>query len=56
MFQRRRSYLRWLWLSRFRSSGGGSSRGSDAVIREGTIGDAGVVGDSARAKTSVGTV
>ena len=38
--------------SRFRSSGGGSSGKSDAVVREG---DAGVVGDSARAETSVGT-
>ena len=53
MFQRRRNNSRWLWSSRFRSSGGGSSGKSDAVVREG---DGGVVGDPARAETSVGTL
>ena len=56
MFRRRRNDSRWLWLSRFRSSGGGSSGESDAVVREGAISDAGVVGDLARAETSVGTL
>ena len=56
VFQRRKKDSRWLWLSRFRSSGGGSSGESDAVVREGAIDDAGVIGDSVRAETSVGTV
>ena len=51
VFRRRRNDSLWLRSSRFRSSGGGSSGKSGAVVREG---DAGVVGDSARAETSVG--
>ena len=51
VFQGRRNDSRWLWPSRFRGSGGGSSGKSDAIVREG---DAGVAGDLARAETSVG--
>ena len=51
MFQRRRNDSRWLWSSRFRTSRRGSSEESDAGFGEG---DSGVVGDSARAETSVG--
>ena len=56
VFQRRRNDSRWLWLSRCRSSGGGSSGESCAVVREGAVCDAGVVGDSTRAETSVETL
>ena len=51
VFQRRRNDSRWLLSSLFRSSRGGSSGESDAVVGEG---GGGVEGDSARAETSVG--
>ena len=50
MCQRPRNDLRWLGSSRSRSSGGGSSVGSDVILGGGT--GCGGVGDSARAETS----
>ena len=54
VFQRRRNDSRWLWSGRCRSSGGGSSGESSAVVRAGAVCEAGVIGDSVRAETSVG--
>ena len=55
VFPRRRNDSPWLWSSRCRSSGGGGSSGeSSAVVREGAVCEAGVVGNSARAETRPG--
>ena len=51
VFQRRENYLRWLWSSRCRISGGGSSGGPGVVLCGRAVCDAGAVGDSARAET-----
>ena len=56
MFQRRRNNSRWFWSSRCRRLGGGLSGDSGAVVREGVVCEAGVVGDSVRAETSAGTL
>ena len=55
VFQRQKNVSRWLWSSRWRSSGGGSSGGSGVVPCGRAVCDAGAVGDSARTEALAAT-